>query len=83
MTRHFGIATRDQMVRGHTLSDRAHAPNPTRRNSNIYPLPAQSLRPDPLAAATHERAAFSFVTFFLSLVFAIPIICIFIIQHFR
>lgn len=81
-SRNFGIATRDRMMRGHTLSDRAHAPNTTRRNS-IPPLPAQSLRPDPLAAATHERAAFSFVAFFLSLVFAIPIICIFVIQYFR
>lgn len=48
-----------------------------------YPLPAQSLRPDPLAEVRRERAALTFSTVVLSLIFAIPMILAGIILHLR
>lgn len=54
------------------------------RSADLYKLPAQSLRPDPLSdAQLRERAALSFVVVFLSLLFAIPMVCVGIILHFR
>lgn len=55
----------------------------THDNSNLPPLPAQSLRPDPLAAATRERATISFVTVLLSLTFLAPLVLAWAMIKFR
>lgn len=51
--------------------------------SEPYPLPAQSLRPDPVNRDTRERAALSFVAVFFAFWFFVPMILAGVMMHFR
>lgn len=60
------------------------APNVTQRNLNsLPPLPAQSLRDEPITSTDRERAVGKFLMIFFGLWFAVPIGCIFYMLKFR
>lgn len=77
-SRHFGIPN----VRT-GLGGNEHQPARSRANTprDLYPLPSGSISNGD--APGRERAALTFVTVFLSLCFAIPMILAGIMMHFR
>lgn len=82
MTRHFGIPN----TNGRLTEGAFHQPSALRADTprDPYPLPAQSLRPDPLTTdAERSDAAGKFVVVFLSLCFLIPMLCAGIMLHFQ